>query len=214
MNRKINYVVSKPVIFLQDDIDTDQIIPARFLKLSERVSLADKLFFDWRYLPDGEINSSFVLNKIPEPSQILIAGKNFGCGSSREHAAWAIADFGFRVIVAPSFADIFYNNALNNFILPIQLSENTFQKFLSVVGDHSEVVVDLSIQEVQVPSKNFTASFSIDKFRKVCLLNGMDTVEFLQSHTAEIVKFETRRTNSELINHSYYETENDWLIAG
>ncbi len=174
------------------NVDTDQIIPKQFLKRIERTGYGDFLFFDWRQTPAGEPIADFVLN---DPrfmgAQILVAGKNFGCGSSREHAAWALSDFGFRVVIAPTFADIFYSNAGKNGIVLVKLSEEQVDQLLknaSTIPNY-QLTVSLEAQTV-TDGSGFSASFEFDPFRKFCLLEGLDDIGLTLRHAAELDKFE------------------------
>lgn len=187
---------SRVVPLLINDIDTDQIIPARFLKATDKLNMGKNLFADWRYLPDGSPNKDFVLNK-PENSgaQILLAGDNFGCGSSREHALWALSGFGFRAIMSTSFADIFRSNALKNSLLPIVVEPQVHAELITLVNDtpDASLTVDLPSQVVQLPNgKNI--SFPIDSFSKTCLLNGVDELGYLLRFEDKIKEYE--RTHS------------------
>lgn len=173
------------------NVDTDQIIPKQFLKRIERTGFGEFLFFDWRRTADGQLDEGFVLNRQPyRNGTILLARANFGCGSSREHAPWALADYGFRAILAPSFADIFYNNCFQNGILPVRLSdaeiESIFQMVFSQPGLRAEV--DLESTRVSTASKTF--SFTIDPFRRECLLKGLDDTGMTLEHEAEIAAYE------------------------
>ncbi len=183
-------VVALPV----NDIDTDQIIPARFLKATDKNGMGDNLFADWRYHSDGSPKPDFVLNQ-PEAAgrQILLAGDNFGCGSSREHAPWALTGFGFRAVLSTSFADIFRSNALKNGLLPIIVDESTHQQLLAMVGEQPgvELTIDLATQTLSFPGGS--VSFSIDPFNKTCLLNGVDELGYILSFEKEIAAFEARR---------------------
>jgi 3-isopropylmalate/(R)-2-methylmalate dehydratase small subunit len=174
------------------DIDTDQIIPALFLKATDKNGMGDNLFADWRYQADGTPKSEFILNK-PESTncQILVAGDNFGCGSSREHAPWALTGYGFRAVISTSFADIFRNNALKNGLLPIVVDEETHQRLLDLVDETSrpELIVDLASQTLSYPGGSVT--FPIDPFNKTCLLNGVDELGYIMSFEKEIAEFET-----------------------
>ncbi|MGB0523549.1 MAG: 3-isopropylmalate dehydratase small subunit [Flammeovirgaceae bacterium] len=177
-----------------ENIDTDQIIPARFLKATTREGFGDNLFRDWRYQQDGTPNPDFVLNSDTYQGEILVAGKNFGCGSSREHAAWAIADYGFRVVISSFFADIFKNNALNNHLLPIQVSEEFLKAlFEGIKADPTtEVNISLSEQHVEVPSLSLTTSFEINPYKKMCLENGFADIDYLISLKEEVINYEKR----------------------
>ena len=176
-----------------ENIDTDQIIPARFLKAVERKGFGDNLFRDWRYDKAGNPIANFPLNDSRYSGAILVGGKNFGSGSSREHAAWAIYDYGFRVVVSSFFADIFKNNALNNGLLPVQVSEQFLDKvFAAVEADpKAQFTVDLEKQTITLPGGE-SASFEIDAYKKECLLNGYDDVDYLLSIKPEIEQYEQK----------------------
>ncbi|SMO40108.1 3-isopropylmalate dehydratase small subunit [Solitalea koreensis] len=175
-----------------ENIDTDQIIPARFLKATSREGFGDNLFCDWRYDSAGNPKADFVLNNPKYSGEILVAGRNFGCGSSREHAAWSIHDFGFKVVVSSFFADIFKGNALNNFLLPVQVSEEFLQEILQAVINEpsTELTIDLESQTIALGNKS--ESFSIDGYKKMCLLNGYDDIDFLLSLKDKIEAFEQK----------------------
>jgi 3-isopropylmalate/(R)-2-methylmalate dehydratase small subunit len=179
-----------------DNIDTDQIIPARFLKATDKKGMGDNLFADWRYNTDGSPKADFVLNK-PEVQgvQILLAGDNFGCGSSREHAPWALTGFGFRAVISTSFADIFRNNALKNGLLPVIVDAKTHQMLFDMVEElpHAEVTIDLTAQKINLPTGH-TVSFPIDPFAKSCLLNGVDELGYLLSFEKKIEAYEDKAT--------------------
>lgn len=183
-------VVALPV----NDIDTDQIIPARFLKATDKKGMGDNLFADWRYNADGSPKAEFVLNR-PEAAgrQILLAGDNFGCGSSREHAPWALTGFGFQAVISTSFADIFRSNALKNGLLPIIVDAQTHQKLLALVAANpdAELTIDLAAQTLSFPGGSVT--FPIDPFNKTCLLNGVDELGYILGFEPEIAAFEVRR---------------------
>ena len=174
-----------------EDIDTDQIIPARFLKATTREGFGDNLFRDWRFNADNS-PKSFVLNDDTFSGKILIAGRNFGCGSSREHAAWSLYDYGFRVVVSSFFGDIFRNNALNNGLLPLIVEEEVLQKVLKQVQEfpETEIVVDLESQEFQISALDIKINFEINPYKKTCLINGYDDIDFLLSLKEEITAFE------------------------
>lgn len=178
-----------------EDVDTDQIIPARFLKATTREGFGENLFRDWRYHPDGSPKTDFVLNNPLYGGQILVAGKNFGCGSSREHAAWALHDYGIRVVVSSFFADIFRGNALNNGLLPVQVDEAFLQDiFKTIEADPGAMFeVDLAQQTFTITAGGATAEFPIDPFRKMCMLNGYDDIDYLLSLTTDIEDFEQRQ---------------------
>jgi 3-isopropylmalate/(R)-2-methylmalate dehydratase small subunit len=173
-----------------ENVDTDQIIPARFLKATSRDGFGDNLFRDWRYNADGTPKKDFILNNPTFKGKILVAGKNFGCGSSREHAAWAIKDAGFDVVVSSFFADIFKNNALNNFLLPVTVSDAFLQQLFAAIEKDpaTPIIVDLSTQTITANGKSET--FEINNYKKTCLLNGYDDIDFLLSIRGEIETFE------------------------
>jgi 3-isopropylmalate/(R)-2-methylmalate dehydratase small subunit len=174
------------------NVDTDQIIPKQFLKRIERTGFGEFLFYDWRFLPNGELDSSFILN---EPryrgASILIAGKNFGCGSSREHAPWALADYGFRAIIAPSFADIFANNCMKNGLLPVTLLEEEVAAVIENARtiDHYELTVDLESRTV-TDGRGFSASFAIADFQRHCLMEGLDDIGLTLLYETDIAAYE------------------------
>jgi 3-isopropylmalate/(R)-2-methylmalate dehydratase small subunit len=176
-----------------ENVDTDQIIPARFLKATTRDGFGVNLFRDWRYDKNGEPIPEFVLNNPDYKGSILVAGKNFGSGSSREHAAWAIHDYGFKAVVSSFFADIFKNNALNNGLLPVQVSEQFLDRLIEAVTGQPETLVkiDLEDQKITLLSTGDTASFDINPYKKECLLNGYDDIDYLMSIKAKIAQFET-----------------------
>ncbi len=187
---KISVIRSAAVPFPYENIDTDQIIPARFLKATDRLGFGKNLFRDWRYDKSGNTIKDFVLNNSVYSGSVLIAGKNFGCGSSREHAAWALFDYGFRVVVSSFFADIFRANALNNGIVPVVINENQLhQCFESIEKDpNTSFVMDLTKQ--QFSGGGIDVDFEIDPYKKECLLNGLDDIDFLLQHIDEIKAFE------------------------
>ncbi len=174
-----------------ENIDTDQIIPARFLKATTREGFGENLFRDWRYTSENTPNPDFVLNNSRYTGKILVAGKNFGCGSSREHAAWAIYDAGLRVVISSFFADIFKNNALNNALLPVQVSDEFLKKvFAAIEADpKTEITVDLQNQRVSLPDGT-SESFDINPYKKTCLTNGYDDIDYLLSLRNDIRHFE------------------------
>ena len=174
------------------DVDTDQIIPARYLKVIDKSGLAEGLFVGWRYLPDGSINTDFVLNQTQyQDAQILLAGDNFGCGSSREHAPWALAAWGIRAIISTSFADIFRNNALKNGLLPIVVEPEILQQLFSFVAEEPSMqfVVNLAEQTLKI-SDNQMIEFVIDEFSKKCLIEGIDQLGYLLEHKSDIIAYE------------------------
>jgi 3-isopropylmalate/(R)-2-methylmalate dehydratase small subunit len=177
-----------------NDIDTDQIIPAQFLKVTDKNGLADALFYNWRYNDDKSPKEDFIINK-PESkgAQVLLAGDNFGCGSSREHAPWALTSYGFRAVISTSFADIFRNNALKNGLIPIIVDEETHKMLLDFVEEapRAELTVDLATQTVTFPGGSFT--FPIDPFNKTCLLNGLDELGYIMGFEKDIAAYENRQ---------------------
>jgi 3-isopropylmalate/(R)-2-methylmalate dehydratase small subunit len=189
---KFTKLTSRAVPLPVENIDTDQIIPARFLKATERKGFGDNLFRDWRYDADGKLVTGFALNDNHYAGEILVAGRNFGCGSSREHAAWALFDYGFRVVVSSFFADIFRNNALNNGLLPLVVSEGFLAEMFEEIADNNNAKfeVDLKNQTVTILSNRRSEQFEIDAYKKKCLLNGQDDVDYLVSLAAEIEEFE------------------------
>lgn len=189
-------LTSRVVLLPINDIDTDQIIPAQYLKVTDKNGLANALFSNWRYLPDGSPNPDFALNK-PESAgaQILLAGDNFGCGSSREHAPWALTGYGFRAVISTSFADIFRNNALKNGLLPVIVDEPTHQRLFDLVRENPrvELTIDLASQTLSYPGGS--ATFPIDPFNKTCLLNGVDELGYIMGFEKEIAEYELRIRN-------------------
>ena len=179
-----------------EEVDTDQIIPARFLKATTRDGFGDNLFRDWRFDQQGQQKPDFVLNNPTYAGQILVAGKNFGCGSSREHAAWALTDYGFRVVVSSYFADIFRGNALNNGLLPVVVSPDFLDAiFQAIEADpKATFTVSLEDQTFTIDATGNQASFDIDPYKKTCLLNGYDDIDFLLSQRENIEAFETAQT--------------------
>jgi len=179
-----------------ENIDTDQIIPARFLKATSKLGFGENLFRDWRYSNDGKPNEDFILNNPTFGGKVLVAGDNFGCGSSREHAAWALEDYGFKVIVSSYFADIFKGNALNNGLVPIQVSPEALQNILTRIQSNpsSEVIVNLEEQYIALKDSDIKESFEIDAYKKMCLINGYDDIDFLVSNKDKIEAFEASRT--------------------
>ncbi len=175
-----------------EDIDTDQIIPARFLKATTREGFGDNLFRDWRYHPDGSQKADFILNNPIYKGAILVAGRNFGCGSSREHAAWAIADYGFKAVVSSFFADIFKGNALNNGLLPVTVSDGFLNKIFEAIENDSNAGLEINLesQSISISNSSEVEYFEMDPYKKICLLNGYDDIDFLLSQKAIISTFE------------------------
>lgn len=195
MRNKFTTLISRAVPLPIENIDTDQIIPARFLKATTREGFGENLFRDWRYEKDGTPKSDFVMNSPIYKGEILIAGKNFGCGSSREHAAWAIEGAGFRAVVSSFFADIFRNNALNNGLLPVTVSEQMLAAIFEAVNADpaTQIKIDLEAQTIEIVGSSHKESFEIAPYKKQCLMNGYDDVDYLVSIREEIEKFENTR---------------------
>ena len=190
MSKSINKVTSTAVPVHLENIDTDQIIPARFLKATTRDGFGDNLFRDWRYNSDGTPKADFILNNPTYSGRILVAGKNFGCGSSREHAAWAIKDAGFDVVVSSFFADIFSNNALNNFLLPVTVSDNFLQQIFTAIEKDPKTTIGVNLEAQTITLDGKPEKFEINNYKKTCLLNGYDDIDFLLSLKPEIEAFE------------------------
>lgn len=197
MKEKIHTLTSTCVPLPLENVDTDQIIPARFLKATTREGFGDNLFRDWRYDKDGRPNPDFVLNQNTYKGQILVAGKNFGSGSSREHAAWAVAGYGFRVVVSSFFADIFKNNSMNNGLLPVVVSPAFLAGiFASVEADPAvTLTVDLPNQTITNNATGETESFEINAYKKDCLLNGLDDIDYLLANQSKIEAYEASVKN-------------------
>ena len=197
MKQKFDIIESRCIPLPLENVDTDQIIPARFLKATSRDEkfFGDNLFRDWRYNPDGSINKDFVLNDPTYSGEILVAGKNFGSGSSREHAAWAIAGYGFRVVISSFFADIHKNNELNNFVPPVTVSEEFLAElFDSIRKDPAMTVrVDVPAQTVTNNATGRTEKFELNAYKKYCLMNALDDIDYLLEHREDIEKFEQGR---------------------
>lgn len=197
MKEKFDVITSTCVPLPMENIDTDQIIPARFLKATSREGFGDNLFRDWRFDSEGNPIAGFPLNNPIYSGRILIAGKNFGCGSSREHAAWAIHDYGFRVVVSSFFADIHKNNELNNFVLPVVVSESFLNELFNTVNadPKAEVKVDLLSQTITNLSTGNSESFEINGYKKHCLMHGLDDIDYLLTRKDDIVAWESKRDN-------------------
>ena len=190
--QKFNSLKSIPAYLPIVNIDTDMIIPKQFLKTIKRTGLGKNLFYEMRYNEKGEINNDFVLNQQPfNKSKILIVGKNFGCGSSREHAPWSLLDFGFKCIVAPSFADIFYNNCFKNGILPIRLTQDKVDILMEQANNKNSLTIDLKEQKIISEDGNLI-NFDIDEFRKKCLLEGLDDIGLTLQKKEKITQYETQ----------------------
>lgn len=191
--QKLITIKSTAIPLPVENIDTDQIIPARFLKSIDKKGFGDHLFRDWRYnVHTNEPNPDFVLNNPKYSGEILVAGNNFGCGSSREHAAWSLTDYGFKVVVSSFFADIFKGNALNNGLLPVKVSESFLKEILTDITENpeNEILVDVEKQTITFNDKK--ESFEIDSYKKICLMNGYDDIDFLISRKQAITEFELK----------------------
>jgi len=192
---KFTALTSRAVPLAVENIDTDQIIPARFLKLTSKSGYADCLFYDWRFAPDGA-KKNFVLNDSKYSGQILIAGKNFGCGSSREHAAWAVYEYGFRVVISSFFADIFKNNAMNNSLVPVVVSQHWLEKLLTQVQQYPETLISINLfdQRIDCEDIGMHESFDFNPYKKECIINGYDDIDYLLSHQNKTIEFEKSQT--------------------
>ena len=188
---KFNIIKSSAVPLNIDNVDTDQIIPARYLKATERKGFGDNLFRDWRYNSNNKIIKDFPLNNEDYSGRILVAGKNFGCGSSREHAVWAIYDYGFRAVVSSFFADIFKNNCLNIGVLPVQISEDFLDKLFSEVerDNNSQFEINLPKQSISIISNGQSENFNISKYKKENMMNGFDDIDYLVDRKEDIITF-------------------------
>ena len=196
MNKGFSQIKSTVVPLNRENVDTDQIIPARFLKATSRDGFGKNLFRDWRYENDdeGQPKKDFVLNDPTYSGKILVAAKNFGCGSSREHAAWAIKDAGFDVVASSFFADIFKNNSLNNFLLPVTISEDFLKKIFEVVEKNPKTELEVNLEKQTIRLNTESESFEINPYKKTCLLNGYDDIDYLLSIKEDIEKFETLKS--------------------
>ncbi len=199
---KVNIISSTAVPLTIENVDTDQIIPARFLKAVSRDGFGQNLFYDWRYDDAGKPKADFILNDSRYSGSILVAGKNFGCGSSREHAAWALAGHGFTVVVSSFFADIFRNNALNNGLLPVQVSDKFLEFIFAEIESNNKqnITVNLKDQTISLDGKNASEKFEINAYRKTCLLNGYDGVDYLVSKKKEIESYEQKSKFKQLLS--------------
>lgn len=196
MKQKFTTLTSTCVPLPVENVDTDQIIPARFLKTTSREGFGEHLFNDWRYQADGTPNPDFILNAPAcQGAKILVAGKNFGCGSSREHAAWAIADYGFRAVISSFFADIHRNNELNNFVLPVTVSPDFLAELLDTIERNpaAEVMIDLPSTTVTNLTTGRSETFPINSYKKECLSLGLDDIDYLLAHRDDITTFEAQR---------------------
>lgn len=189
--QKLILINSQAVPLPSENIDTDQIIPARFLKSISKEGFGENLFRDWRYnVHTNEPNADFVLNNSKYSGEILVAGNNFGCGSSREHAAWALTDYGFKVVVSSYFADIFKGNALNNGLLPVKVSEEYLKDLIETITQNPSTQITVDVEKQTISFNNRTENFELDSYKKICLLNGYDDIDFLTSKKEAIQKFE------------------------
>jgi len=188
-------LISTAVPLKVENVDTDQIIPARFLKVTDKIGFGENLFRDWRYDSNNQQIATFILNNHTYSGQILVVGDNFGCGSSREHAAWALNDYGFKVVVSSYFADIFKGNALNNGLLPLQVSPEFLKQLFNAIDKNPKTTftVDLESQTISIDGSEQQTEFDIDPFKKVCMLNGYDDIDFLISRKDAIETFEKQR---------------------
>ncbi|MDA0326661.1 MAG: 3-isopropylmalate dehydratase small subunit [Bacteroidetes bacterium] len=195
---KFSTLISTAVPLDISNVDTDQIIPARFLKATDKKGFGDNLFRDWRYNKQGDLIQDFALNKSKYSGSVLVAGDNFGCGSSREHAAWALVGYGFKVIVSSFFADIFKGNALNNGLLPVQVSESFLSiLFAAIESDaNTQFEVNLETQTISIKETDLKESFEIDPYKKTCMINGYDDIDYLLSKKNKIEAFELQKSNS------------------
>ncbi|MDR1402213.1 MAG: 3-isopropylmalate dehydratase small subunit [Tannerellaceae bacterium] len=195
MKEKFTILTSTCVPLPLENVDTDQIIPARFLKATVKEGFGDNLFRDWRYDKEDNPNPDFVLNQPAYKGDILVAGKNFGCGSSREHAAWAIAGYGFRAVVSSFFADIFKNNSLNNGLLPVVVSPEFLAEILTSLAKDpaATLTIDLPAQSIANHATHHTAFFEINPYKKDCLVNGLDDIDYLLANKARIEAYEKKR---------------------
>ncbi|WP_452225086.1 3-isopropylmalate dehydratase small subunit [Lacinutrix chionoecetis] len=179
-----------------ENVDTDQIIPARFLKATDKKGFGENVFRDWRFNKDGTKNPDFALNNSNYSGSILVAGNNFGCGSSREHAAWALVGYGFKVIVSSFFADIFKGNALNNGLLPVQVSKQFLSELLDTIEKNPNTIIEVNLQSqtITISEYNKSESFEIDAYKKTCMINGYDDIDYLLSKKEMITAFEANKT--------------------
>ncbi|AZA57533.1 3-isopropylmalate dehydratase small subunit [Chryseobacterium shandongense] len=191
--QKLVMIQSRAIPLPVENIDTDQIIPARFLKSIDKKGFGENLFRDWRYdVHTNKPNTDFVLNNPKYSGAILVAGNNFGCGSSREHAAWALTDYGFKVVISSFFADIFKGNALNNGLLPVKVSENFLQEILDGITENPERELKVDVESQRVSFGDRSEYFEIDSYKKICLMNGYDDIDFLISRKQAIQEFELK----------------------
>ena len=195
MKQKFNIITSTCVPLPLENVDTDQIIPARYLKATDKAGFGDNLFRDWRYDKEGNPRPDFVLNDPRYGGVVIVDGKNFGSGSSREHAAWAIAGYGFRVVISSFFADIHKNNELNNFVLPVQVSESFLQELFQSIQNNPDTLVEVDLPRQTVTNKatGHSEHFDINGYKKHCLMNGLDDIDFLVANKDKIEQWEQQR---------------------
>ena len=193
--QKLTKIESTAIPLNMENVDTDQIIPARFLKATNREGFGLNVFRDWRYDFEGNPKPHFILNHPNYKGEILIAGHNFGCGSSREHAAWALSDYGFKAVVSSFFADIFKNNALNNSLLPVQVTPNFLKLLFNAVNENhnTKIIIDVEKQTISIPTKKVSQIFDSNPYKKICVMNGYDDIDYLLNLKPEIEKFEKKR---------------------
>ena len=193
--KKFITITSKAIPLAIENIDTDQIIPARFLKATDRNGFGNNVFKDWRFNKNGTLNTDFTLNNSNYSGSILVAGDNFGCGSSREHAAWALVDYGFKVIVSSFFADIFKGNALNNGLLPVQVSKEFLSTLINTIENNPKTQLDVNLetQTISIHNSEISEGFEIDPYKKTCLIHGYDDIDFLLSKKETIEAFEAQK---------------------
>jgi 3-isopropylmalate/(R)-2-methylmalate dehydratase small subunit len=194
MKEKFNTIKSTAVPLPNENVDTDQIIPARFLKATTREGFGENLFRDWRYDSNNHPVQDFILNNPSFNGKILVAGKNFGCGSSREHAAWALYDYGFRVVVSSFFADIFKNNALNNGLLPVVVSDQFLQTILKGISANSSTPITINLEDQTISFEGKEETFDINPYKKSCMINGYDDIDYLLSLTEDIKQFDLQQS--------------------
>ena len=195
MKQKFNVITSTCIPLPLENVDTDQIIPARFLKATDKKGMGDNLFRDWRFNADGTLKKDFVLNDPKYKGEILVAGKNFGSGSSREHAAWAIADYGFRVVISSFFADIHKNNELNNFVLPVVVSDGFLSHLFAAIRSDADTMVRVDVvnQSVTNLATGEQEYFELNGYKKFCLMNGLDDIDFLVANRDKVAAYEDSR---------------------
>ncbi len=200
--QKFTKIVSTAVPLYMENVDTDQIIPARFLKATTREGFGKNLFRDWRYDAAGKPRKDFILNDPTYKGEILVAGRNFGSGSSREHAAWALVDHGFKAVVSSFFADIFKSNSLNNSLLPVQVSEKFLSHIFSLIKKNSKTKIEIDLEKQTITTEDGKfEKFDINPYKKMTIMNGYDDIEYLQSVEKKIVEFEKKRKNDYSINY-------------